>query len=76
MNKFCPRCGATNSSKRTHCRKCGYAHLHPKRRKNNLPITILLIIILLMMGWVAFRFFTNQQIIPEEVIEIWNILTT
>jgi ribosomal protein L40E len=67
MNKFCPKCGATNSAKRTHCRKCGYPHLHTKRKKSNFKM-ILLIILLLILGWIAFRLFTNQQIIPEEII--------
>jgi ribosomal protein L40E len=68
-SKFCPRCGTQNSLTDSYCIKCGYSFRRAK--KSNLK-TIIFIIILLVIGWIAFRTLTNQPIIPAGLSNIFQ----
>ncbi|MFA5071371.1 MAG: zinc ribbon domain-containing protein [Candidatus Pacearchaeota archaeon] len=70
--KFCPRCGTANKLTDAYCIKCGYAF---RRRKSSFT-TIILLIILLIAGWIAFRLFTNQSIIPTQIVNLFQNSTS
>jgi len=67
--KFCPRCGTANNPNDIYCIKCGYSFA--RRRRTNFR-KIFLIIILLLLGWTAFRIFTKQPIIPSEIFNLFQ----
>ncbi|MCK9569194.1 hypothetical protein M0R72_09665 [Candidatus Pacearchaeota archaeon] len=67
--KFCPRCRTINKLSDAYCLKCGYAF---RRARKNSLITIIFVIILLIIGWIAFRTFTNQPIIPAGLSNIFQ----
>lgn len=70
--KFCPRCGTPNDLNATFCIKCRYQFKQTK--KTSRVKMILLAIILLLLGWVIYRTFTNQPIIPEIISNISKTL--
>ena len=62
--KYCPRCGTPNNLNDAYCIKCGYAFRHAK--KSNFGV------ILLIIGWTAYRTFTGQPIIPEGITNLFQ----
>ncbi len=68
--KYCPRCGTANSLTDSYCIKCGYAFVQ-KKRKNNLN-KILILIAILIIGWIFYRIFTSQPIIPTQISNLFQ----
>jgi predicted nucleic acid-binding Zn ribbon protein len=64
--KFCPRCGTANPLSNVYCIKCGYAFRRARKKIN----PIILLIIILVAGWIVFRLFTNQPIIPTQIVNL------
>lgn len=71
--KYCPKCGAGNDISDAYCIRCGYS-FRRKGKKLNIKIIIILVIILLV-AWAVMRFFLNESIIPEELIDILKNIT-
>ena len=68
--KYCPRCGTANSFTDSYCIKCGYAFVQ-KKRKNNIK-KILILITILLLGWITYRTFTSQPIIPSGILNLFQ----
>jgi hypothetical protein len=66
--KFCPRCGTANNSTDAYCIKCGYSFRRTGKKSSFKTILILLII--LAIGWTAYRIFTGKPAIPENLLNL------
>lgn len=73
-HKFCPVCGAKLKIEDVYCTRCGYSFeaRHKKTRKNIKWKNIILLIIVLILAYLAFRYFSGQPIIPPSIINIFN----
>ena len=61
--KFCPACGTQNNIKDAFCIKCGYGFFK-KKKKGNIKSLILVLIVIAII-WVALRLYLKRSIIPE-----------
>ncbi len=71
--KFCPRCGMQNNLQDAYCIRCGFAFKTRARKSKLNPIIML--IILLIIGWVFYRTFTKQDLIPTELLNLTKNLS-
>jgi ribosomal protein L40E len=69
--KFCPKCGVQNGISDAYCINCGFSFIKRKKNKTN---PILLLLLLLIMGWIFYRTFTKQPLIPTELSSLFKSL--
>jgi hypothetical protein len=66
--KFCPRCGTANNATDAYCMKCGYSF--KRTAKKSSFRTILILLIVLLIGWSAYRIFIGKPVIPTELLNL------
>jgi hypothetical protein len=66
--KFCPKCGTANNATDAYCMKCGY-NFRRTGRKSSFR-TILILLIVLLIGWSAYRIYTGKPVIPTELLNL------
>ena len=71
--KFCPRCGTRNNPGDAYCISCGFAFRGARRRSGLNPIVTILI--LLILGWIFYRTFLKQPLIPQELLNLTKNIT-
>jgi hypothetical protein len=66
--KFCPRCGTANNATDAYCMKCGYS-FRGARKKSSFR-TILILLVILAIGWTAYRIFTGKPVVPDNLLNL------
>jgi predicted nucleic acid-binding Zn ribbon protein len=71
--KFCPKCGTANNATDAYCMKCGYSFR--KSGKKSSFKTLFILIVILILGWIAYRIFTGQPIVPANLLNLFKNMT-
>ncbi len=72
--KYCPRCGTPNNTNASYCIHCGYSFRGRRRKKLSLK-TIILLIIIVLIAWILLRIFSNQEVVPPELMDLFRNIT-